>query len=56
VVCLYEVFKKVNYVADEARALQVIAQMKQGRVIEVNEEIALNPSLPQKLIFTSKLS
>src|SRR4030043_491333 len=45
VVCLYEVFKKVNYVADEARALQVIAQMKQGRVIEVNEEIALKAAL-----------
>lgn len=42
VVCLYEVFKKVNQVADEAQALQAIAQMKQGKVIELNEEIALN--------------
>ena len=41
VVCLYEVFKKVNQVADEAQALQAIAQMKQGKVIELNEEIAL---------------
>jgi predicted nucleic acid-binding protein len=31
VVCLYDVFKKVNQVADEARALRAIAQMKQGR-------------------------
>jgi hypothetical protein len=30
VICLYEVFKKVNAVADEARALQAVAQMKQG--------------------------
>ena len=27
VICLYEVFKKVNQIADEARALQTIAQM-----------------------------
>ncbi|MFQ6078793.1 MAG: VapC toxin family PIN domain ribonuclease, partial [Thermodesulfobacteriota bacterium] len=37
VVCLYEVFKKVNQVADEARALQAVAQMKQGQVIELSE-------------------
>lgn len=35
VVCLYEVFKKVNQVADEARALKAIAHMKQGRIIEL---------------------
>jgi len=45
VICMYEVFKKVNTVADEARALQIIAQMKQGRVIDVTEEIALKASL-----------
>ena len=45
VICMYEVFKKVNTVADEARSLQVIAQMKQGRVIDVTEEIALKASL-----------
>lgn len=45
VICLYEVFKKVNQVADEAKALQVIAQMKQGRVVEVSEEIALRAAL-----------
>lgn len=44
-VCLYEVFKKVNVVADEARALQTIAQMKQGRVVALTEDIALNASL-----------
>jgi len=45
VVCLYEVFKKVNQVADEARALQAVAQMKQGEVIELSEEIALRAAL-----------
>lgn len=45
VVCLYEVFKKVNQVADEAQALQAVVQMKQGKVIELNEEIALKAAM-----------
>jgi predicted nucleic acid-binding protein len=45
VICLYEVFKKVNAVADEARALQVVAQMKQGHVVDVTEAIALRGAL-----------
>lgn len=45
VLCLYEVFKKVHQVADEARALQAVAQMEQGRVIELREEIALKAAL-----------
>lgn len=45
VICLYEVFKKANHVADEARALQVVAHMKQGRIIPVTEEIALKAAL-----------
>jgi len=45
VVCLYEVFKKVNRVADEARALRVVAHMKQGRVVELGEEVALQAAL-----------
>jgi toxin FitB len=45
VVCLYEVFRKVHQVADEARALQAVAQMKQGRVVELSEEIALRAAL-----------
>ncbi len=44
-VCLYEVFKKVNQAAGEARALQAVAQMKQGRMVEVSEEIALQAAL-----------
>jgi len=45
VICLYEVFKKVNLVADEAKALQAVAQMKQGRVVDVTEPIALQAAL-----------
>ena len=45
VICLYEVFKKVNAVADEQKALQAIGQMKQGRVIEITEAIALRAAL-----------
>ncbi len=44
-ICLYEVFKKANIVADEARALQLIAQMKQGHVIAMTEDIALRAAL-----------
>lgn len=40
-ICLYEVFKKVNLVAGEAKALQAVAQMKQGRVVDVTERVAL---------------
>ena len=45
VICIYEVFKKVNLVADESKALQAIAQMKQGRIVPVPEEIALKAAL-----------
>ncbi len=45
IICLYEVFKKINQVADEAKALQIIAQMKQGRIVEINEEISLRAAL-----------
>jgi len=45
VVCLYEVFKKVNVVADEARALQAVAQMKQGSVVDITEDVALSAAL-----------
>lgn len=45
VICLYEVFKKVNAIADEAKALQAVAQMKQGLVIDLTEDIALRAAL-----------
>ena len=45
VICLYEVFKKVNIVADEARALQAVAQMKHGRVVDVTEDVVLSAAL-----------
>jgi predicted nucleic acid-binding protein len=42
VICIYEVYKKISLVADEAKALRAIAQMKLGRVIDVTETTALN--------------
>ncbi len=45
VICLYEVFKKVNVAADEARALQAVAQMKQGAVVDITEDVALSAAL-----------
>ena len=44
-ICLYEVFKKAHVAADEARALQLIGQMKQGRVVDMTEDIALRAAL-----------
>ena len=52
VVCLYEVFKKVLSVSDETKALRAVAQMKQGRVVLLSEQIALHAaaiSLKHKL-------
>jgi len=40
-VCLYEVFKKVTLVADEARGLAAVAHMKLGAVCPMTEEVAL---------------
>ena len=40
--CLYEVFKKVLLVADEARALKAVAHMRQGRVVPIDEPLCLN--------------
>jgi len=45
VICLHEVFKKVNIVANEAQALQAIAQMKQGSIVDVTEDVALSAAL-----------
>jgi toxin FitB len=40
-VIVYEVFKKVALAFDENRALQAIGQLKQGRVVNVDEAIAI---------------
>jgi predicted nucleic acid-binding protein len=45
VVCIYEVFKKINVTVDEANALRAVAQMKQGRVVDVSEDISLSAAL-----------
>ena len=44
-ICLYEVFKKVNLAGSEAQALQAVAQMREGRVVDLTETIALSASL-----------
>ena len=45
VICLYEVFKKVNLAAGEASALRAVAQMKPGRVVDLTEDVALSAAL-----------
>jgi len=40
-IVLYEVFKKLTLAYDENRAFQAIGQLKQGRVLPVDEAIAL---------------
>ena len=44
-ICVYEVFKKINIVGNEAQALQAVAQMRQGLVLDLTESIALSASL-----------
>jgi len=45
VICIYEVFKKVNIVADQAKAVRAIAQMKQGMIVDLTEDVALSAAL-----------
>jgi len=40
-VIVYEVFRKVALAFDENRALQAVGQLKQGRVVNVDEAIAI---------------
>jgi len=41
-ICLYEVFKKVLQVADEARALKAVAHMRQGTIVTTDERLCLD--------------
>lgn len=41
-ICLYEVFKRVLQQASENEALQAVALMRQGHVIDLNAKLALN--------------
>lgn len=45
VICLYEVFKKINVTGNEAQALQAVAQMRQGRIVDLSEDIVLSAAL-----------
>ena len=40
-IVIYEVFKKICLDYNEDTALEVIAELKQGRVIEINETISI---------------
>ena len=40
--CLFEVFKKVLSFADESRALQVVAAMQQGIVVELGSTLVID--------------
>ena len=41
-ICIYEVFKKVLNDQGEAEAFRAISQMKLGKVVDVDEELALS--------------
>ena len=41
VICLYEVFKTVSRQRSETEALQVVAAMQQGQVVEFSAALAL---------------
>lgn len=41
VVIIYEVFKKITQALDENRGFRAVAQLKLGRVVDVDESIAL---------------
>jgi len=40
-IVLYEVFKKIALTFDENKAFSAVAQLKQGRLIDVDEAVAL---------------
>ena len=40
-VVLYEVFKKITLAFDEGRAFAAVAQLKQGKVVDMDETVAL---------------
>ena len=62
---LYEVFKKILQQKDENSALQAIALMQQGRIVEVDSSISLNSAkqsielklpMADSIIFATALS
>ncbi len=40
-ICVYEIFKFVKSKAGEAEAVRIVAHLKQGRIVELNEKTAL---------------
>lgn len=57
-ICIYEVFKFVKIKTSEMEAIRVIAQLKQGRVVELNEKIAMeaaNVSIRHRLAMADSI-
>lgn len=57
-VCLYEVFKRIAQQRSENEALQAVAAMRQGHVVELDGEIALRAarlSIELKLPFADSV-
>lgn len=52
-VCIYEVFKRVLREFGEETALEIIAQMSSGRIVELDRQIAINAA---KISNESKLA
>ncbi|MCE7918255.1 MAG: VapC toxin family PIN domain ribonuclease [Anaerolineae bacterium] len=52
-VCIYEVFKRVMREFGEEIALEIIAQMSSGRIVELDRQIAINAA---KISNESKLA
>lgn len=52
-VCIYEVYKNILQKQGEAKALQALASMKQGKIIALTETIAISAS---KLSIDHKLA
>ncbi len=57
-ICMYELFKFVKNKEGEVEAVKIVAQLKQGRVIELTEKIALeaaNVSINHNLAMADSL-
>jgi len=41
-ICIYEVFKKILQFTDEKKALEVVAVMRQGEIVPLDDQMALS--------------
>ena len=52
-ISLYEVFKRVLQQADEGAALQAVAAMQQGRVVDLTDSLAVRAAAVRADVFTA---